>query len=67
MRKNNLSSVWVNIQKSVSIQLTLFILIAVVLFFIGLMIGFLINQDNILNALNPHFWEEFRALIGGNS
>ncbi|MCO4338770.1 hypothetical protein MTQ94_07535 [Staphylococcus agnetis] len=31
------------------------------------MIGFLINQDNILNALNPHFWEDFRALIGGNS
>lgn len=67
MRKSNLLAAWMFIQRSISIQLTLFILIAIVLFFIGLMIGFLINQDNILNALNPQFWEDFQALIGGNS
>ncbi|WP_259336473.1 hypothetical protein [Staphylococcus chromogenes] len=54
-------------QQSVSVQLTLFIIVAGLCFIIGLMTGFLINHDNLLNALNPKFWEYFKEIIGGSS
>ncbi|UEX90695.1 DNA-directed RNA polymerase subunit beta [Staphylococcus ratti] len=65
MLKNNSWALWSWLQRLVSVQLTLFIIVAVALFFIGLMMGFLINQDNILDALNPKFWEHFKEIIGG--
>ena len=67
MQKNKQMMPWRWIQQSVSIQLTLFILVALLCFFIGLMIGFLINHDNLLNAVNPKFWEHFKEIIGGSS
>lgn len=67
MQKNKPLKLWHWLQQSVSVQLTLFIIVAGLCFIIGLMTGFLINHDNLLNALNLKFWEHFKEIIGGSS
>lgn len=40
---------------SISFKLTLFVFIAIMMFVVGLMTGFIINHDNVLNTFNLRF------------
>ncbi|WP_240622349.1 DNA-directed RNA polymerase subunit beta [Staphylococcus lutrae] len=52
---------------SVSFKLTLFVLVTIMMFIIGVMVGFIINHDNVLNAFSFKFWHRIIETIGGNN
>ncbi|EGQ2735382.1 DNA-directed RNA polymerase subunit beta [Staphylococcus pseudintermedius] len=51
---------------STSFKLTLFVFIAIMMFVVGLMTGFIINHDNVLNTFNLRFWQHIIETIGGH-
>ncbi|PCF62819.1 hypothetical protein B4W74_11510 [Staphylococcus intermedius] len=51
---------------SISFKLTLFVFIAIMMFVVGLMTGFIINHDNVLNTFNFRFWQQIIETIGGH-
>ncbi|WP_240622750.1 DNA-directed RNA polymerase subunit beta [Staphylococcus delphini] len=51
---------------SISFKLTLFVFIAIMMFVVGLMTGFIINHDNVLNTFNLRFWQHIIETIGGH-
>ncbi len=51
---------------SVSFKLTLFVFVAIMMFVVGLMTGFIINHDNVLNTFNLRFWQHIIETIGGH-
>ncbi|QLK86986.1 DNA-directed RNA polymerase subunit beta [Staphylococcus sp. 17KM0847] len=53
------------IKASTSLKLCVFIILSIIIFGVGLMIGLMMNHDNILKILQPDFWQYVAETIGG--
>ncbi|AVP35471.1 DNA-directed RNA polymerase subunit beta [Staphylococcus felis] len=49
-----------------SVKVILFFVLCILVVMIGILIGFIINHDNILNAFDLKFWQHLYNLIGGS-
>ncbi|MDR9833533.1 hypothetical protein [Staphylococcus coagulans] len=62
IKRNN----WLQVLKhSLSAKLILFVIVAVILFFVGIMTGFIINHDNVIKMFDLSFWHHIFETIGG--
>ncbi|GGA91866.1 hypothetical protein [Staphylococcus muscae] len=57
---------FVVVEQSTSVKLIAFVIVSVILFYIGLMIGLWMNHDDIFKVLNPNFFRYFSETLGGS-